>query len=273
MGKFDRILICTDLDGTLLGSDKRVSAENRRAIEYFTSQGGAFTFVTGRPACITRDIYEMVHPNVPFACFNGGAIYDGAKQEYLWKSILAENSTELVDYVLDNIPYLGIQYNTADDIYFYRDNSASVNFRMITGWPFVEKHHSQIDEPLMKIIFTHSDPELLKAAEDKISAHPIAAQFSFVKGASELFEMLPKGNGKWLGLTKLAELLGIDMRRTIALGDYDNDISMLKAAGVGIAVANALEEAKAAADRITVSNDEHAIAVTIDELDRGIIKL
>lgn len=273
MGKFDGILICTDLDGTLLGSNKRVSEENKRAIEYFISEGGLFTFITGRPACITKEIYEMVSPNVPFACYGGGAIFDGAKQEYLWKTSLESEAYEIVQYVLDNMPDISIQYNTAESIYFMHDNSASVHFREITGWPYVEKHHSELEEPSIKIIFSSRDLERLAEAEKEITALPLSKKFTFMKGAADLYELHPLGTGKGQGLRKLAELLGIDIKNTIALGDYDNDISMLKAAGLGLAVANALDEAKAAADRVTVSNDEHAIAVTIDELDRGIIKL
>ena len=59
------------------------------------------------------------------------------------------------------------------------------------------------------------------------------------------------------------------MSRTVAIGDYNNDISMIKAAGVGIAVANAVEEAKAVADIVTVSNEEHAIAKIIEGIERG----
>ena len=64
----------------------------------------------------------------------------------------------------------------------------------------------------------------------------------------------------------MAELLGLDMSKTVAVGDFENDVSMIKAAGIGYAVANAKDCAKAAADRITVSNDEHAIAAIIAEL-------
>ena len=63
------------------------------------------------------------------------------------------------------------------------------------------------------------------------------------------------------------------MKNTVALGDYNNDLGMLKTAGAGIAVANALPEVKAVADRITVSNNEHAIAKTVEEIEKGIIAL
>ena len=81
-----------------------------------------------------------------------------------------------------------------------------------------------------------------------------------------LYEILPKGVSKGSALPILAKSLGVDMKNTIAVGDYDNDITMLKAAGVGYAVSNATAAAKAAADKITVSNEEHAIAKIISEL-------
>ena len=88
MGKFDGILLCTDLDDTLLTTDKRVSDENRRAIEYFQSEGGLFTFVTGRVPAGARLMLEYIHPNAPVVCFNGAAIYDFEKEKFLWKKTL-----------------------------------------------------------------------------------------------------------------------------------------------------------------------------------------
>lgn len=79
MGKFDGTLFCTDLDGTLLNSKKDISRENREAIEYFKSEGGLFTFVTGRMPYTSMEMYEMVRPNAPFGCINGGGIYDPTK--------------------------------------------------------------------------------------------------------------------------------------------------------------------------------------------------
>ncbi len=84
-----------------------------------------------------------------------------------------------------------------------------------------------------------------------------------------LFEILPKGINKGVVIEKLAEYLGIDKKMTIAIGDYNNDVAMLKKAGVGIAVANASPEALAAADIVTVSNEEHAIARVICDIEEG----
>ena len=73
-----------------------------------------------------------------------------------------------------------------------------------------------------------------------------------------------------LSLKKLAEYLKIDISRTIAIGDYDTDVAMLRAAGCGIAVANASQSALEAADRVTVSNEEDAIARVIQDLDSNL---
>ena len=80
---------------------------------------------------------------------------------------------------------------------------------------------------------------------------------------------MPKDVNKGLAFSKLIEHFGIDKNKTLAIGDYDNDVGMLKAAKVGVAVANASESAKAAADFITVSNEESAIARLIYDLEAG----
>ena len=94
MGKFDGILICTDLDGTLIGRGGKISEENIEAIEYFKSEGGYFTFVTGRMPFIVGHIYNAVKPNAPIGCINGGGLYDFEKKEYIWAQMLADGVIE-----------------------------------------------------------------------------------------------------------------------------------------------------------------------------------
>ena len=88
MGKFDGLLFCTDLDGTLYRDDKTVSDENLAAIEYFKSEGGLFTFVTGRVPQTVEKICTQLKPNAPLGCVNGGVIYDYKSGEYLYRKML-----------------------------------------------------------------------------------------------------------------------------------------------------------------------------------------
>ncbi len=269
MKKFEGMLFCTDLDGTLYTSDKKVSRENLDAIEYFKSEGGLFTFITGRPPVIAVDICETIHPNAPYGCFNGGGIFDPEKNEYLWSVELPADVVELVAEVDRRLPEMGIQYNTRKGVYFNKDNAAQAHFRALTGLPNLSCHFTEVQESAVKIIFAHMDDGQMDAVMELLHSHPRADEFDFIRSERILYEILPKGVSKGAVLGKMAELLGIEMKNTVAVGDYNNDISMISAAGRGFAVANAVPEVKAAADFITVSNNDHAIAAIIDGLSQG----
>ena len=269
MKKFEGILLCTDLDGTLLRNDKTISEENLHAIEYFKQEGGLFTFVTGRPPMIVRDIYETVQPNAPFGCNNGGGLYDPCTQSYIWAQGLPHDVLELVSYADERIEGLGIQVNSFHHVYFCKENSAMEYFRKVTGVPNVTCRLSEVTEPIAKILFGDEREETLQYLKEILDAHPRAQEFDFIRSEKKLYEILPKGIGKGTAIQKLVEILQIDANKTIAVGDYNNDISMLRTAKLGIAVANACSEAKAAADHVTVSNEEHAIAQIIADLNNG----
>lgn len=268
MKKFEGMLFCTDLDGTLFRDDKTISRENLDAIEYFKAQGGLFTFITGRPPVAAVDICRRIRPNAPYGCFNGGAIYDPAQQEYLWSMELPHSVCELVAEVDRCLPEIGIQYNTCKAVYFNKDNPALEYFRAVTGLENLACHYSRVSENAIKIIFAHMEDEAIAAVMELLHAHPRAGEFDFIRSERIFYEILPKGVSKGAVLSKMAQLLGIEMKNTVAVGDYNNDISMIRAAGRGFAVANAVPEAKEVADFITVSNNEHAIAVIIDGLDK-----
>ena len=269
MKNFEGILICTDLDGTLLNSNGKISKENLDAIEYFKANGGLFTFITGRLPYFSSDVYNVIKPNAPFGCINGGGIYDHIKGEYLHRTEIPHSVLELVRYVDSRIEGIGIQVNHFDKTYFCRENPAMVWFRDITRVPNLVRDFDEIDEPIAKITFGDLNNETVLKIEQTLRSHPRANEFSLVRSGYELFEIMPKGITKGSAIEHFAPLLGIKRENIIAIGDYNNDVGMLKAAGVGIAVANATAEAKAAADRMTVSNDDHAIAKVISDIEKG----
>ncbi len=273
MKKFEGILLCTDLDGTLLRSDKSISKENLEAIDYFQSNGGRFTFVTGRVPTAARAVYEAVRPNAPIGCFNGGGVYDFEADAFLHFSELPEESIVLAELVDRALPEIGIQLNTARNVYFCKDNPAQRDFRAITGLPYKVCSYRNRSEDVGKMIFLHREDAMLERLAALLSSHPLAKHFDFIRSERTIYEILPKGASKGAALPRIAEYCGVDMKRTIAVGDYDNDVSMLSAAGIGIAVENASEAAKRAADLCTVSNEAHAIAKIIAALDRGDIRI
>ncbi len=273
MKKFEGILLCTDLDGTLLRDDKTISKENLDAIEYFKSEGGYFTFVTGRMPYFVRDIYEAIKPNCPFGCINGGGVYDHVKQEYVWTQVMPEDVLELVEYADKNVPGIGIHISMFDKIYFCRENEAMANFRKFTKVPNIVLDYKDIKEPMAKVVFADEDMQSLALLEKVLKSHPRADEFDFIRSERTIYEILPKGISKGTVISKLTQILGTDMNKTIAVGDYNNDIAMIQCAKVGVAVANACEDAKNAADYITVSNEQHAIAAIVSDIESGKLKI
>lgn len=273
MGKFDKILICTDLDGTLIKNDHTISEENIKAIEYFKSEGGFFTFVTGRMPFFVSYIVETVKPNAPFGCINGGGLFDCVKNEYILKTEMPEKVIELIRYVDDKFPDIGIQVNTFDKVYFCKDNQAMVDFRKSTKLENLVCHYTDVSEPIAKIVFSIDSEAEVADLANALKSHPLADEFDFIQSEKTLYEILPKGTGKGVAIKNLCRYLGIDINKTFAIGDYNNDVPMFQTAKFGIAVANACREAIDAADYVTVSNEENAIAKIIYDIESGILKL
>lgn len=269
MGKFDGILLATDLDGTVLRKDKSVSEENLKAIEYFKAQGGRFTVITGRMPYTSDKICEILKPNAPIGCVNGGGVYDIQKKEYVWIAEIDPTAIELAEYARERIEGLGYQVNTPGKIYFCSENEAMKWFRNITGTPFIFRKPSEIQPPMMKVLFGDLEESKLDYLAELLKLHPKAEMFDFIRSEKMLYEILPKGINKGVALMKIAEHLGIDPARTVAVGDYNNDIGMVKAAGLGIAVENAVPELKAVADVITVNHENDALAKIIYAIESG----
>ena len=269
MKKFEGILICTDLDGTLLRNDKSISEENIRAIEYFKSEGGRFTFITGRMPYFATEMRDAIKPNAPIGCYNGGGVYDFETGKYIWARSVPPSTLELANYVCDNIENMSYQITLFDKILFHNDNSEMVGFRKRTNVPHLVHTDDMEIEPFAKIVFGHPDPEMAAKAMEILKDHPRHDEFDYIRSELALSEILPKGVHKGAALPKIAEAVGVDVSRVIAIGDFDNDVTMIRDAALGVAVGNATPEVKAVADLVTVTNEEHAIAHIISMLDSG----
>jgi hydroxymethylpyrimidine pyrophosphatase-like HAD family hydrolase len=186
---------------------------------------------------------------------------------------LRREALELVQSVYESLPEIGIQVNTFDKIYFSRENEAMRIFREQTGSPNITRDFDKVSEPIAKIVFGDTSNDNILALERLLLSHPRADEFGFVRSDDILYEILPKGSSKGGVLPEIAKNAGVDIKRVIAVGDYNNDVTMLREAGLGIAVANATPEALGAADLVTVSNEDDAIAKIIEDVEKGTIKV
>lgn len=271
-------LIALDLDGTLLDTRKRLSDENRAALSRAARAGIHIVPTTGR---FLDGMPEAVK-NLPFIRYaitiNGAEVADRQTGEELYQSnIPLARALDLMCY-LDTLPVI---YDC------YQDNAGWISEHLkakIDGMvkdPHFRKMLHDLRKPVtelkafvaergrdvQKIQFFIPTPELrLELLEKLPEMFPDLAISSSV---SENIEVNAAGATKGKALLGLAERLGIPREGTMAFGDGLNDLSMLEAAGIGVAMENACVEAKAAADYITLSCDDHGVARAIEKFCFG----
>ena len=271
MGKFEKLLLCTDLDGTLLNEKKKISEKNKKAINYFMENGGKFTFVTGRAPDGAKIIIDEIKPNINYyGCFNGGGIFDFKKNKVINYKKLENGYMDLVKYIEKDFPSVGIEFISAQNIYFMKENSFTEKHRSNEKFIPLKKKYNEIKEDICKILLADS-PENLDKLSNNIEKKA-GKDFYFIRSDKLYYEIMPVGVSKGNNLIDIANLENIKIENTIAVGDNNNDISMIEKAGIGIAVKNASDAAKKAAKYITVSNEEDAIHKIIMDLEDGKIK-
>ncbi len=263
MKKYEGYMLCSDMDGTLLGADHLISEENRRAIAYFMSEGGVFTVATGRTPVSIHRIFSEVTPNAPIVTHNGAAIYNLSDGAYVKTMPLGSDAIEVVEYVEENFGYAGFEIYDHSDVYFYKVND-SIDWHVgVEYLRMVEKDYRAIARPWTKVMFVQTKEETVRLRE-ALRKTPYWDKYSFIKSSSIFLELLDRSATKGNAMLDLKKMLGI--HTAVCVGDNENDISLLKAADISYAVDNAIDELKSVADRITVGNSDHAIAKVIEEI-------
>lgn len=265
---FSGYLLVTDMDGTLLGADKSISDENLQAIERFVALGGRFTLATGRIVSSVRRYVDRLPVNAPAILYNGGVIYDFADDRTVWERTLPlADAKAVMERMLRHYPGIGAEiYPKGWDVPFLvnRNEVTARHFR-VEG--FEERPDPVPPEPWNKILFAW-EPARLNDITPMLPELMGAAEMEWIRSDDKYLELLPKNSTKGHALDELVRLIGIDPAKSIALGDHLNDLEMLRRAGVGVAVANAHPELRAAASHHGKHHEEHAVADVIAWLEQ-----
>ena len=267
MGKFDGVLLASDMDGTLLNSEHEISRENTDAIEYFTRNGGTFTLATGRMIHAINLYAQTLTVNAPIIALNGAIIYDLKAGAPLHIRSHDRDITQLVEGLANAFPELGVEVFTQDRIYICRGSEISRIHCQIIKVPYVLTDVRDVKGKCMKINLTQQ-PECLDMAERYLNER-YPGVFYIVHSDVYYLEILHIDANKGSGLKTVAEIMGIERADTYAIGDHYNDIELLKNAGFAFAPANAEPDVKEAADIVVASNDGHAIMQVIEYIDKA----
>lgn len=266
--KFDGITIVTDMDGTLLTGDKKVSQKNKDAIDYFRKNGGTFVIASGRTYPKILLFAEELKLDAPFICNNGGVIYDYQKEEIVYKCVLNKKIIELIKKLMDQFPDYGFEVAGLEEVYFLRENDAirkHIRDEKFTDLKWITP--DDIDFEMTKVLMGHT-PEKIDELSKKIPSEYHG--FSTYRTDHNYYEVLPFGVTKGSALFELRKILGNRAKKVYAIGDNMNDLAMLEVADVGIAVKNALLGLKESADFILpYTNEENAIMRIVELIEKG----
>ncbi len=263
-------IIACDLDETLLTNDKKITEENIAAIKAATEKGVHFVPTTGRGYWSVREtlkelgLYEK--PNEYIISYNGAAITENADEKILSFDGLSHELAE-------NLYSKGLDYDVCTHVYtldkVYVRNIFDGERKFLNGRMKVEETNEEnlafiADEKIPKCIYTNTDHNYLLQIERDLGDLTDELEVSF--SSNRYMEFNKKNVNKGKGLKKLADLLGVDIKDTIAIGDNFNDLTMIEDAGLGVSVANGVDAVKEKASYITDSDNNHsAVAEVINK--------
>ena len=261
-------LLVLDLDGTLTNKKKEITPHTLQVLKKAQQEGLKIVLASGRPTygiVPLAEQLELKHFGGYIMAFNGGLILDCATGETIHQNFLDPSV----------YPYLYEKGNTKDfKILSYKDeyivsediaNEYVAYEARLNKMPLmqVENFLDVITFPEPKCLIV-GDPEILKDLELEMR-EKLQHCMSVYRSEPFFLELLPLGIDKAKCLEKLLERMQIDRKNVIACGDGFNDLSMIEFAGLGVAMANAQQVVKNAADYITLSNEEDGVAAVVEK--------
>lgn len=257
-------LLALDLDDTLVNSQRMISQTNKEAVQEARKKGVIVTFATGRAYQVTRPVCEeLALDEIPVVTFGGAKIVQYPQDKILHQELL---TPAMVREVLDFARKNGVYAQVYDgDLFCYNEETEEARYyTQRLGYPGkrIDLSAAPLDNSAKVLLVTQPEelPELYARAVKEMGE-----RFHVVPSTSRFLEFYRPGTDKGSALAWLGEYFGVAPGEMLAMGDTGIDAPMLRYAGLGVAVANATEEAKAAADLITVSADDDAVACVIEE--------
>lgn len=261
MGVFNGYLLVSDMDGTLLNSNGRLSKENIAAIEYFVDNGGKFTLATGRMLPSVKRHIEKIKVNLPVIMYNGTKVYDYNTNEVIWERQLEEYKKEIVRKMKDINSKVGIEIYSEEVVYVFQSCRQTERFKNL-GYNVVYEIDDSIWQKKWTKVLIVGDKEELDSFEECFSER--YSEVSLVRSADIFLEMIPEGVSKGQALKELMQLNNIEDHTTITIGDNMNDLELLQEADYGFCTGNGSAQLRNKAKYIACSNDDHVIEFIIN---------
>ncbi|MFD1990701.1 Cof-type HAD-IIB family hydrolase [Paenibacillus nicotianae] len=261
--------IVSDLDGTLLDANQRISPYIQQRIRAFTANGGHFTLATGRSLISVQPFIELLHLTNPIILYNGAKIYDPLQACFLEEKFLSLSHVQWIFNHYYNIR----QPFDLDLLLFYQEQIYCTRITpKIQRWIDKEQVEvqvvtlaslEQVASQITKMMLL-GEPESLTLFQLQIE------MLNTVKSEQDILEILPFGTSKGTALQQLITMTGSQHDEFLTVGDHLNDIEMIQLTRHGVAMQNAHPELKHVANWITAkTNNEDALIEVIDYVEQS----
>ena len=266
-------LVVSDLDGTLLRDDKKISDASRAAVYAAARKGIRFSVCTGRVQPMIAYYLKDLKLETPVITANGALIWDPVEKKTLWQLPMVEEEVlKLLKFCRENsLDYSALTMSTS---YFSPGNIRKWRFdqyNQIAGENgFPEMVLDTFDDDfacirginVLKILIYEVKEGQLQLARDFIDSLEMTG---YTSSDDNLLDVSHKDVSKGMGLVQLARILDIPADQVCAVGDYENDVSMLNASGFPVAMGNGCDSVRKAAEFVTRSNNEDGVAWMIEQ--------
>ena len=255
-------ILFTDLDGTLLDSQKQIGAYTREVLDAWTKAGHKLVLCSGRDVNSVGDVKKdlnLDYPGMYIIGYNGGQIIDCETGETLYRVAL---TYEQIQHIMQEGKKHSLHIHTYSDtniISPYDDEELTYYQHAIKTPVIFSEDLNEIreDGSCKCIAIELHDSEKIENFRRSMLPWAKSENISMIYSNPFYLEIFPSVSGKGTAVKKLCEILGIDPVLSVAAGDAENDISMIETAGMGIAMANGSEEVKMAATTITAYDNDH----------------
>lgn len=260
-------IVASDLDGTLLNNQAKISRENLDAIKALSQKGAYFVPSTGRTF---SEIPEELRDNadIRYAIYsNGAVVFDKCTGERILNCISNSVCREILDVLNTYETHITVRYDGQCFVDAqYRSEEEFDYYNIIEAHRVVVRDFAVFLNDFKDFTYSLDNVEVFSAffrnMEDKLACADYFRKMGslrVVEVSEYNLEIININAGKGNALHSLADKLGVDYSDTISIGDSDNDSSITQAAGLGLAVSNACDSLKEVADEIICSNEEHVV--------------
>lgn len=256
-----------DMDDTLVTDDNIITPKTKETLIKFQEDGYTLVLASGRPLQgMLKEAYELELDKFGsyLISFNGASITRMSDQEVIFKKhIELDDQNALLDYFKEK-GLAALTYHEGK-VMISEDNDYTHIEADLTGMPmeYSADFFANLDEPMLKFIGV-GHPDTVKPLEEDLGGK-FGAHCNAITSKPFYLEVFHEDVSKGATLHQLASILDIDMQDIVAVGDGNNDITMIEEAGIGVAVENATDRLKAVADDITQSNNDEGVVAVVEK--------